>query len=520
MNKKIIIRTAIIASVLMMSVTAGLTTAVYAAPPAKPGNSSNSAKTINHVGEFEYDQSSSESDKTYDTTTGGKNTILVKSGTANFLKTTVSKTGDEDSGDDSDFYGTNAAILSINSSKIKITDSNITTNAKHGNAVFAYGDSTIEITDTSIHTSSSNSGALMVTGGGTLKATNVTAETDGNSSAPIRSDRGGGTMTISGGKYTSNGVGSPVIYSTANVTVKDKAELIATASEGVVIEGKNSVTLDGVSVGVTNTKLNGNSETYKSFFIYQSMSGDASEGTGNFTMKKSKVTNHNGDIFFVTNTTANISLSDNSITNEDENGVFLKATSGKWGKSGKNGGQVTLTSENEPLSGDIVVDNVSTLDASFKNRTSYKGTINGDNKAKNIRVTLDSNSRIILAGDSYISELSNEVSDNANIYANGHKLYVAGQEVTISQETPGEWIYDFEDINEEEATVSEENTENKNDKTLMYIMLALASVGFIAALFAVILIVKKGKNDKQDYIERKTMERVVKNNMKKPWEKA
>ncbi len=31
--------------------------------------------------------------------------------------------------------------------------------------------------------------------------------------------RSGGTLTVNGGDYTSNGVGSPVIYSTANITV-------------------------------------------------------------------------------------------------------------------------------------------------------------------------------------------------------------------------------------------------------------------------------------------------------------
>ena len=39
----------------------------------------------------------------------------------------------------------------------------------------------------------------------------------------------------------------------------------------------------------TNTKLNSNSETYKTIFIYQSMSGDAEVGTSSFTSKNSKI---------------------------------------------------------------------------------------------------------------------------------------------------------------------------------------------------------------------------------------
>ena len=64
---------------------------------------------------------------------------------------------------------------------------------------------------------------------------------------------------------TDAGTGSPVIYSTADITAKN-TKLTSTASEGVVIEGKNSVTLDNVELTADNNKLNGQSETYKTIF--------------------------------------------------------------------------------------------------------------------------------------------------------------------------------------------------------------------------------------------------------------
>ncbi len=36
----------------------------------------------------------------------------------------------------------------------------------------------------------------------------------------------------------------------------------------------------------SNTKLNGQSTTYKNIFLYQSMSGDAADGSATFTAKK------------------------------------------------------------------------------------------------------------------------------------------------------------------------------------------------------------------------------------------
>ena len=61
----------------------------------------------------------------------------------------------------------------------------------------------------------------MTTGGGVTVAKNLTVNTSGRSSAAIRTDRGGGTVTVDGGTYTTNGLGSPSIYSTADITVSD-----------------------------------------------------------------------------------------------------------------------------------------------------------------------------------------------------------------------------------------------------------------------------------------------------------
>ena len=76
----------------------------------------------------------------------------------------------------------------------------------------------------------------MTTGGGVTYAYDLTVTTAGQSSAAIRTDRGGGTVYVDGGSYTSNGLGSPAIYSTAEIHVANAA-LVSTLSEGVCIEG-------------------------------------------------------------------------------------------------------------------------------------------------------------------------------------------------------------------------------------------------------------------------------------------
>ena len=395
-------------------------------PPDKPdgsGGAPGSDSNVSHVGATEISTDTTSSDQSYSSTNDSENALLVTGGTSTISNPTITKSGDSD-GDNSDFYGTNAAVL-VKEGTLNIDGGTVTTDGSHANGVFAYSNGTINISNTDIKTTSNNSGAIMVTGGGTLTAKNVTAETEGNSSAPIRSDRGGGTLTVNGGKYTSHGTGSPVIYSTADITVND-ATLTSTASEGVVIEGKNSVTLNKANLEVTNNKLNGNSETYKSIFIYQSMSGDAEVGTSSFTAKDSKIVNNKGDIIFVTNTNTIIELENNEIINNDKSGNFLNIAAAKWGTSGSNGGAVTLNAKNQKISGNIVVDDISTLDLSLKNGSTYSGTINNKNTAKTINISLDSSSSITLTGDSYITSLENADSTNSNINFNGYTLYVNG----------------------------------------------------------------------------------------------
>ena len=347
----------------------------------------------------------------------------------------VTKTGDSDGGDNTSFYGTNSAIIAKSGANLTIKNATITTDANGANGVFSYGGSAttdnsssdgtiVNISDSTITTKKNNAGGIVMTGGGTMNATNLTINTAGTSSAAIRSDRGGGTVTVDKGTYKTTGQGSPAIYSTADITVKN-ATLVATASEGVVIEGKNSVTLENVDLTDTNNTLNGQSTTYKNIFLYQSMSGDAASGQAVFTSKNSAITTNKGDSFYVTNTTAEINLENNKIVNNDAAGNFLRIQKDSWGKSGSNGGTVTLNLTNQSATGNIVVDSISSLTMNLKNGSTFKGAINSAN-AGTVSLSLDESSTLTLTGDTYVKSLTNADSTNSNINFNGYKLYVNG----------------------------------------------------------------------------------------------
>lgn len=356
--------------------------------------------------------------------------------TAEVSNASFGKEGDSDGGDTTSFYGTNSAIIAKDGAKLTLKGIDVTTNATGANGVFCFGGSattqnassdgtTVTISDSTVTTTKDNSGGIMTTGGGVMNAYNLTISTAGTSSAAIRTDRGGGTVTVDGGTYTTAGKGSPAVYSTANVTVKN-AKLIAKASEGIVIEGKNSVTISDCELTDSNTSLNGQSTTYKNIFLYQSMSGDADAGTAKFTASGSKITTNKGDTFYVTNTDATIELSGNTIKNNDPSGNFLRAQADSWGSEGSNGGKVTLLLKKQSASGNIVIDSVSTLAMTLQSGSSYEGAINADNTAKKITLKLDKSSKIKLTGDCYVSSLEDADASYSNIDFNGFRLYVNG----------------------------------------------------------------------------------------------
>ncbi|MBQ5580870.1 MAG: hypothetical protein IIT43_06400, partial [Clostridia bacterium] len=245
------------------------------------------------------------------------------------------------------------------------------------------------------------------------------------------------TVVVKNGSYTTDGTGSPVIYSTADITVSD-AKMESTASQGVVVEGKNSVTLNNVDLTASNTTKNSDkSDYYQAVMIYQSMSGDADEGTSSFAMNGGKLTNKNGDIFFVNNTTTTIDLSKATIVNQDENGVFLRAAAAGWGSEGSNGGQVTLNASSQAIDGDMIVDSVSTLNLLMSSNSTFTGAINKDGSAGDVYVELKDGATWKLTGDSYITSLT---CDANSIDLNGHKLYVNGQEYSEGTASTGEKV--------------------------------------------------------------------------------
>ena len=378
-------------------------------------------------------------------TTADENTILVNTtDDVTITNSTVTKTGDSDGGDNCNFYGQNAAVLVEGGSTTTLTNFTVTSDAKGANGIFSYGgnggqnggdgDGTkVIIKDTTITTTGDGSGGTMTTGGGTTNAYNLMVTTNGQSSAAIRTDRGGGTVYVNGGTYTSNGLGSPAIYSTAEIHVAN-ATLVSNLSEGVCIEGLNSIELTDCDLTANNTKCNGNATFMDTIMIYQSMSGDAATGNSTFAMTGGSLTSKNGHMFHVTNTNADIELNGVKLTNKDAANVLISVCDDGW-----NGGnnKATFNAKAQDLVGAVLVGNNSTLALNLTGGTTFEGYVNGNivnatnqtvsTEVGTVTVTLDNNSAWTLTADSYVTEFNGAA---ANVIANGHTLYVKGTALT------------------------------------------------------------------------------------------
>jgi hypothetical protein len=388
------------------------------------------------------------------------------------------------SGSDAGTYGTNAAVLAfgtvatapiatvVQGATINITDDGqgdpglIVTSADYSAGVFATMGGEVNIYNTYVATSGIYSPALKATEQGTLAITDtgtgaggpLTATTYGNNSPVLATGMGGGIVTSTGGVYTSVSVSSTTgtesagvhaaganavsPYTGSSITLNGDTVTAENAS-AVEINGKSSVNLTGATLSSAN------GDNHGIFLYYDSTPGDAVSGASSFTMTGGSILyacdaatlstcatsaggyqNSTATVFSVANTaTATISLTDvamSNLTNSTGDGVLLTAAAiSGLGTTGSNGATVTFEAYGETLTGDIVVDPISTVNLTLTTDgsavpTVLTGAINGATSTPGtpgtatgkVNLTLGATSTWIVTEDSYLYGLTNAGSGN------------------------------------------------------------------------------------------------------------
>ena len=413
--------------------------------------SSSSNADITYTAVTEITEDTTLDGETISSTGTDENAILASGGSVLILSdmTITRASGDSTGGDNSSFYGVGAAILTTEGTTY-IADTTIESDAAGGAGIFSYGNGITYVADTVITTEQDTSGGIHVAGGGTLYAWDLTVETGGESSAAIRSDRGSGTMVVDGGSYTSNGVGSPAVYSTADIAVNNAA-LTATASEAICIEGLNSIYLFDCDLS-GNMADDSQNDTTWTVTLYQSQSGDSEEGNSTFQMIGGTLMSENGGLFYTTNTESTFLLEDVEITSSDDCEFFLMCTGNAnargWGSTGSNGADCSFTAIDQEMAGDVIWDTISQLDFYITGGSTLTGAVindesyAGDGGSGYCSIYIDEDSTWVVIGDSTVTNLYNAgtITDadgnSVSIVGTDGTTYVSGSSsYTITVET-------------------------------------------------------------------------------------
>jgi hypothetical protein len=223
-----------------------------------------------------------------------------------------------------------------------------------------------------------------------------------------------------------------------------------------MVEGNGAVTLNGTTLSsaagdgrgilLDSASANRNSASTSRFtmtggsiaYNCPATGSDGSCSSGN----PANGQNNPATVFSVANTTADLSLTDvtvtnNTATNTNSEGTLLTAAALKSGDSagaGADGGNVTFTAKGTALSGDVAVDRISTAKLSIVEDdagagSSLTGTINGADTGKTVNLTLDNGSAWTVTGTSYLNSLAGLQLNGAkvmNIDGGGHCVYYSG----------------------------------------------------------------------------------------------
>ena len=376
-----------------------------------------------------------------------KSVLLVTEGkSASASGSVFSKTGGESSNSgQSGFFGLNAAVVSEKGSQLKLTDVTVSTSAENSNALFSTGRrSTIQAENIKISTEKDFSKGLGATFGGEISADNVEIQTTGTKSAAISADTQNANISVNGGSAKTSGKDSPVIYSSSGKISVEKLTGEASDSEIAVVEGQNSLTIEGSSLkgaGEAGIKLsrgaNGAPFAESVFKAEDSVLETASSGP----------------FFSVNNTSAQIKIEGTQIIYSGE--VLLSAVTdsnpfdmserpappssdgerrGDGERKGKNeekregnpdfkiGSVIDFNSESQKLSGEIRADKMSLVNLKFNKETEFTGAINKENEGT-VNLSLAKNASITLTGDSYINGFLFADDKFSNIASGGFNLY-------------------------------------------------------------------------------------------------
>lgn len=385
-----------ISRLLLCGIIAAMSLTAFAQPDGMPGmppgGPHKNTKTVPDGAAYKLADGSTVTltGKNLTDTATDRNVVQVTNGTLNLNNATITKSGDADDEDGTSFYGINSSVyVNGDNAKINMNGGTILSACMGANGGFAYGNGVLHMSNVKIRNSGHFSRGVHATGGGTIIADSLDVLTEGDHSSVVATDRGGGTVTVNGGKYVTTGTDCAILYSTGSITANNATGCSVKGEVGV-IEGDNHITINNCDFT--------SKATTRGLMILQSGSGDSQGYNGRIVINGGRITLTDSKAPLCeipTNITGTLTLKDVQLTVPSK--VLMSVDYNKrWSTNGGTGNLILST------------------DSTW----TVEGTVVKDSYAKSLNVTVGKGVTWTLSADTDIDELVN----NGAIILKGHKL--------------------------------------------------------------------------------------------------
>ena len=383
----------------------------------------------NGAGAYTITANTSESQKTYHSEHPDENALRVENGANAKLDGAVieKRKGDASSLVDTLTHGLNAAVLTRGDAKLELLNSEILSSPLGAGGALACGGE-ITFDGGNIRTTGDGSFGLAATSGGSISAREMNISVQGLNASVIRASDGG-SISLKGGIVSSGGKNAPLLDASGTI-LAESVTLRASESPAAMVNAGGSVSLTDCAVSGRMGDVFSADTLVSPYCVALYRGADSAETKSVFSMTRGALTAQKGDVFYATNTSAAIYLEGVAISRGE--GSLLLRVSGNdgsvgWGKAGSNGADCTLSANDQTLSGDIMVDELSSVSLILKGDSNYSGTVNTANTAKAAKVTLEDGAIWTLTGNAYLTAFSGRVS---SIVTNDFTVFVNGKALT------------------------------------------------------------------------------------------
>lgn len=139
-NRKIFIILTVILTSALTWVSRYASSQINTSNQSEMSQNNNSNSNVTYTSATEITEDKTITEGTYDSKTAEENTISVDGDiNVDLENLTVTKSGDSTSGDNSNFYGTNSAIIAKNKANLTLKNITVNTTVDGANGVFSYG---------------------------------------------------------------------------------------------------------------------------------------------------------------------------------------------------------------------------------------------------------------------------------------------------------------------------------------------------------------------------------------------